>query len=230
MTFSILVGADDPPLPGLCELQGLFSPILSGGSSSALGGFLTYMGCSEAKDLRGPFAALRNFLSGKFSSPGLCKVGPICFGLPDSHFISLIPGGCQALPESPSLRSAFVGLLSLVPPLSAIAVMWCLMSSYVWKPFCILFSPRFLVVSDRRVNPFPVTPSLSEEIHENLWSHKNMCIDVCRDFILSLSSTRNSPNVFHLVNGWTNYHIHTVEYSSVIKSSIHGIISRATTK
>ena len=72
-------------LPGLCELQGLFSPILSGGSSSALGGFLTHTGCSEAKDLRGPFAALWNFLSGKFSSPGLCKVGPVRFRLPDSH-------------------------------------------------------------------------------------------------------------------------------------------------
>lgn len=31
-----------------------------------------------------------------------------------------------------------------------------------------IFSPRFLVVSDRRVNPFPPTPSLSEEMHRSL--------------------------------------------------------------
>ena len=105
-------------LPGLCELQGLFSPILSGGSSSALGGFLTHTGCSEAKNLRGPFAALWNFLSGKFSSPGLCKVGPVRFRLPDSHLHLLdsrgLPGSAWVpLPALSVCRAPFTGFSPL---------------------------------------------------------------------------------------------------------------------
>lgn len=199
MTFSILVGGDDPP-PGLVRPLGV---VLTNPS------WWFFLSLRWLPHTQGLFRSQR-------PDGALCSSLELSLwedlvsrtlqggGLPDSHLHLL---GCQALPESPSLHSAFVGLLSLVSSLSDITVLWCLMS-YVWKPFCILFSPRFLVVSDRRVNTFPVTPSLSEEIHENLPSHENLYIDVCRDFILSLSSIRNSLNVFHLVNGWTNYHIY----------------------
>lgn len=173
MTFSILVGADDPPpqpvwAPGVV----LTSPF-----------WWFFLSLRWLPHTHGLFRSQR-------------PEGALCSSLELSLWEVLISRTLQGGPhplwppwlplhlldsrglpgsESPSLRSAFVGLLSLVSPLSAIAVMWCLMS-YVWKPFCILFSPRFLVVSDRRVNPFPVTPSLSEEIHEKTYNHTKTCM------------------------------------------------------
>ena len=115
MTFSILVGGDDPP-PGLVRPLGV---VLTNPS------WWFFLSLRWLPHTHGLFRSQR-------PDGALCSSLELSLwedlvsrtlqggGLPGSHLHLL---GCQALPESPSLHSAFVGLLSLVSSLSDITVL-----------------------------------------------------------------------------------------------------------
>lgn len=61
----------------------------------------------------------------------------------------------------------------------------CAADAVCLKAISCIFSPRVLVVSDGKVNAFCVTAFLSEEIHENLCSLKNLYRVASRGFAIA---------------------------------------------